>query len=208
MDIKKIYDKYHIPPNLQKHMLRVAALSQILIENWINQKLDKTSVTTACLFHDMANIIKYNFSNPPIFKREGQKTDYWKNIQESIIHKYGHDVYKATLTICHEIGMKNKIIHLVGKLEWSNSLNLIKENRFESMICIYSDMRIGPHGILSLRNRLKDLRSRNTSFDFEFTEKYAAALEKEIQKHISISVNSITDRELNERFEKLLKREV
>jgi len=41
MTVKQIYNQYLIPPNLQKHMLRVAALSLVLTENWKEDGLDK-----------------------------------------------------------------------------------------------------------------------------------------------------------------------
>jgi len=205
MDVKQIYNAYKIPPNLQKHMLRVAALSHIIIKNWRANKLDKESIILTCLFHDMANIIKFDFKKPSLFKEEENQLDYWKKVRDDFLQKYGTDIHKATLNICQEIGLTKQTLQLIEELEWNNSLNKIQQNDFESMICIYSDMRIGPHGILPLQERLINLQTRNSSFDFEFIEKSAVALEKEVQKHISISVNSINDTELNEKFEQLLR---
>ena len=34
MNIIEIYKKYHLPENLQMHMLRVAACSNLIIDNW------------------------------------------------------------------------------------------------------------------------------------------------------------------------------
>ena len=34
MNILEIYNKYHLPENLQMHMLRVAACSNLIIDNW------------------------------------------------------------------------------------------------------------------------------------------------------------------------------
>lgn len=34
MNIIDIYNKYHLPENLQMHMLRVAACSNLIIDNW------------------------------------------------------------------------------------------------------------------------------------------------------------------------------
>lgn len=204
MNIQKIYNKYHIPLNLQKHMLRVAALSQILVDNWKMNKPEKKSIILTCLFHDMANIIKFNFDKPPLFEEEKDRVNYWKSVQKEVIATYGNNIHKVTLKMCQEIGLSNKVLHLVEKLEWNNSLEVIKQNDFESMICIYCDMRIGPYGILSLQDRIQNLQTRNDSYNFDFIRKSAVILEKTVQKYISISVSSITDIQLNEKCEVLL----
>lgn len=205
MQVSEIYIRYNIPPNLQKHMLRVAALSSLIVENWTNGKPDKTSIIYACLFHDMANIIKFDFDKPLLFEEEKDRIRYWKKIQKEVVQKYGKDIHKATLTICKEIAISEKAQMLVNKLIWSNSLSIIKRQDFESAICIYSDMRIGPFGILPLRERLKNLQTRNSTFDFDFINNSATALEYVIQKNISIPIESITDTRLNKQFNRLLK---
>jgi len=55
MKVNKIYEDYMVPSNLQKHMLRVAALAEILLEKWVSNNVDKISVINACIFHDIAN---------------------------------------------------------------------------------------------------------------------------------------------------------
>lgn len=53
MNIIEIYKKYHLPEHLQMHMLRVAACSNLIIDNWNGKKLDKESIIRVCLLHDM-----------------------------------------------------------------------------------------------------------------------------------------------------------
>ena len=40
MNILEIYKKYGIPENLQMHMLRVAACSNLIIDNWEGKNLE------------------------------------------------------------------------------------------------------------------------------------------------------------------------
>ena len=40
MNIIEIYKKYHLPENLQMHMLRVAACSNLIIDNWTGVEID------------------------------------------------------------------------------------------------------------------------------------------------------------------------
>ncbi len=39
MNILKIYNKYHLPENLQMHMLRVASCSNLILDNWNGVKI-------------------------------------------------------------------------------------------------------------------------------------------------------------------------
>ena len=203
MNVQQVYAHYKIPLNLQQHMLRVAALSQVLIENWKNEKFDKESIALACLFHDMANIIKYDFSKTDLFKEEKNEVEYWKMIQEETIKKYGNNIHKATIKICHEINLPDKVIQLVENLEWNNAMKAVEQKDFESAICIYSDMRIGPFGILLLQDRLINLRTRDKSYDFISTSEAAKQLEKILQNNISIRVNFINNSDLNCKFNNL-----
>ena len=55
MNIIDIYRKYHLPENLQMHMLRVASWSNLIIDNWKGQELDRNAIIRVCLLHDMGN---------------------------------------------------------------------------------------------------------------------------------------------------------
>lgn len=59
MNILEIYNKYYLPENLQMHMLRVAACSNLIIDNWSGPEIDKEAIIRVCLLHDMGNIVKY-----------------------------------------------------------------------------------------------------------------------------------------------------
>ncbi len=65
MNILAIYNKYHLPENLQMHMLRVAACSNLIIDNWTGIDIDKDAIIRVCLLHDMGNMVKIpeDFSN-------------------------------------------------------------------------------------------------------------------------------------------------
>ncbi len=207
MNITQIYTKYNIPQNLQEHMLRVAALSQILTENWQGIPLNKEAIVTTCLFHDMANIIKFKFDNP-VFKMTAQEIQHWKRVKQKTIENYGDNIHAATLAICQEIGLNNKVLDLVNKLEWDNVPKMLNGRDFESCITIYSDMRIGPFGIMSLKDRIDDLQARNPSKDMNTVREVAAQLEKALQQHIAIDVDTVTDAQINGRFDQLRKREL
>ena len=58
MNILQIYNKYHLPENLQMHMLRVAACSNLIMDNWNGSDIDKQAIIRVCLLHDMGNMVK------------------------------------------------------------------------------------------------------------------------------------------------------
>ena len=82
-------------PNLQEHMLRVAAVASLVCDNF-NEPLPKDDIITACLLHDMGNIIKSDLQYFPEFiKPEG--LDYWQKVKDEYIEKYSRDEHKATI---------------------------------------------------------------------------------------------------------------
>lgn len=132
-----------------------------------------------------------------------------KKRKERIIgDKYINNIHKATLIICQEIGLPQKVLQLVQDLEWDNALKMLKEKNFPSAISIYSDMRIGPFGILPLKERMENLKTRVVTHDMEEMGKAGNLLEKTLRENIKININSIKDPQINNRFKDLLKREV
>ena len=77
------------------------------------------------------------------------------------------------------------------------------------MVSIYSDMRIGPKGVLSFAERIADLKKRaDTSDDYDTFFENGKVLEKEIQKNVSLDLNKISDQDLNSYFAELLNMEI
>ncbi|MFH0773575.1 MAG: hypothetical protein V1922_04670 [bacterium] len=203
MNVQQVYDRYNIPFHLQKHMLRVAALSIILVDNWTMDGLDKESIIRASAFHDMANIIKFNFDKPALFKEEESKTNYWRKIQMEVIKKYGDNIHKATLKMCQEIGLSHKTLTIIENLEWNNTPKILKRKDYESAISIYCDMRVGPYGIMPLSERIEDLETRNNVHNMSFVRKVANILETILQKYTAIQISEISDFQIKGAFRKL-----
>ena len=44
MNTLQIYQEYMVPKNLQQHMLRVASLTKIILDNWNEPLLDKDEI--------------------------------------------------------------------------------------------------------------------------------------------------------------------
>ena len=52
MNIIEIYNQYHLPENLQMHMLRVAACTNLILDNWTRKPIDRKAITRVSLLHD------------------------------------------------------------------------------------------------------------------------------------------------------------
>lgn len=72
INILEIYKKYYLSENLQMHMLRVAACSNLIIDNWIGKEIDKASIIRVCLLHDMGNMVKI----PEDFSKNEEKANH------------------------------------------------------------------------------------------------------------------------------------
>jgi len=154
MNVTQIYKKYKIPPNLQKHQLRVAAVGELIALN-STKAIDVNSIVLTCLLHDMGNIIKFSFEfNPKSFEPEG--VEYWKNIQYEFIQRYGKDEHKATYKIAEEIGVSKIVLDLLDNVGFSISKKIYKSHDMNKYICSYADHRVSPNGVLSLTERVKE----------------------------------------------------
>ena len=117
MNIIEIYNKYHLPDNLQMHMLRVAASSNLIIDNWNGPKIDKEAIIRVCLLHDMGNMVKIpeDFSDDEKFVK----------IRRKYLEKYGTNDHEINLEIGKLEGLSDKeIVILDGKRSRKNEETL------------------------------------------------------------------------------------
>ncbi|MDE1811126.1 MAG: HD domain-containing protein, partial [Candidatus Micrarchaeota archaeon] len=59
-EINGIYDRFETPPSLRMHMFRVAAVGDMICQNWKNDsiRINRDEIVAACLLHDLGNIAK------------------------------------------------------------------------------------------------------------------------------------------------------
>jgi 5'-deoxynucleotidase YfbR-like HD superfamily hydrolase len=210
MKISEIYQKYQIPPHLQLHMYRVSAVAWTICDNF-DEELDKINIVAAELLHDMGNIIKFDLKLFPEFL-EPEGYDYWERVQKDYIARYGYDEHEATRIIANEVSTAPRIQELLNSVGSSKTSLIIKSKDKAKWIANYSDYRVYPHGVVSLKRRLEDGRKRyvnNTrlnSVSMEKSieiEKFSYELEELIQKETSIDLNSITDESVSDIIKQL-----
>lgn len=150
MNIIEIYKKYHLPENLQMHMLRVAACSNLIMDNWNGPKIDKESIIRVNLLHDMGNMVK--------IPEDFSKDEEFLKIRKKYFDKYGTNDHEINLEIGKREGLTEKeIIILDGKRSRKNEETL-KSNSYERKICAYCDQRVAPDGVVSIKDRLEDAK--------------------------------------------------
>lgn len=184
-------------------MLRVAALAQIILENWTGKKVNKKAVIEACLVHDLAKPITFDLKKQSRFALSPSEISGLKKLQESLKSKFGNQEYRALLGIAKEIGLSSTATNLLEYFDWNYLPALLKAESLEKLIPIYCDMRISPQGILPLKARLQELETRVGNINYKKRTKEGCALQRLIQKNTKVNLEKVTNKQLSNRFIKL-----
>ncbi len=195
-------------PSLQLHQLRVASVAKIICENF-KQSVDSNNVVLACLFHDMGNIIKSDLSRFPDFL-EPKGLEYWQSVKDEFSKKYGTEEHIATIKIAQEINLPAKAFEYLQRIGFSQvSLNENDPNP-GFKICSYSDMRVGPYGILGMEERIAEGRKRYEARKHAISEdtfipraQSLRNIEKSIFAEATIKREEINDQKIKEIIESL-----
>lgn len=189
-------------------MLRVAALAKIITDNWIGQEINKLAIVKACSLHDVAKPVAFDTSIENL-KKYGQSPDEQTNaikLKEFIKSNYGTDEHKAAISMCKDVGMDVQGLKILDNIEWHLIPNLIKINDLESLIAIYSDMRISPEGIMDISKRLENLKGRYTTDKRKHSvrKRNSKIIEPKIQESVKTDLNSVTNEALESLFPQIL----
>lgn len=158
--------------------------------------IDKNAVVSACLLHDMGNLIKVKFeSAPELFEPEG--IGYWQEIQAEMVDMYG-DVGSATRAIVHEIAPLPVVEETIEDALFSKMATIAESGTREAKLLEYADMRVALHGISSMKERFDDIRERyvpmhHTGEYIDKLEAAAAKIESELFAGASITPDDITE---------------
>ncbi len=208
MIVKQAYQVYQTPENLQRHMLGTAALANIVLENWIGIEIDKDAIVKACTIHDIAKPMKFDLAKQAQYGMSENDIEALRKLQNRIKTTFGDNEHKATIGIAREIGCSPDVVMYIDNLEWEYVPKLLAARDISSLIPIYCDMRIGPKGILSLGERLHEIKERVKGDDYEENVRNGNILEQEIKKNSNVDINSIADNQLTAKFDALLKLEL
>ncbi len=187
MQIRDLYNKYNLMPQLREHQLRVGGIVRLITP-------DHDSIITA-LVHDMGNIVKFNNLDP-----------YWSKVQEKFWNDYGRDEHAATDKILREVGMDRYADYFKeeSKAYDNDSLNASYFSAMSkpAMLTLYGDLRVRINGVCSIEERLKDLEER---YHYERPErKWAGEFENYVQTLTSVDLKSINEAMVATQFDTLL----
>ena len=151
MNILKIYNQYHLPENLQMHMLRVAACTNLILDNWTGKPIDRKAVTRVSLLHDMGNMVK--------IPEEGQDREFIV-IRRKYFKEYGTNDHEINMLIGKNLGLNKKELEILDGKRSRKNEQTAKSDNYEIKICAYCDQRVAPDGVVSLKERLEDAKIR------------------------------------------------
>lgn len=157
--ITDLYKKYKITLSLQDHQLRVAAVARQVCDS-LTVLVDTEVVVTACLLHDMGNILKFTFDSPDEwFEPEGK--EYWMKVQQEIAKKYDTwNEHQLNLMIAKEIGVKPAVLDCIESIDFGKAVETLARPDIEPKVCDYADLRVSPNGVVSLDERLAEGEKR------------------------------------------------
>lgn len=209
MNIIEIYRKYHLPENLQMHMLRVAACSNLIIDNWNGKEIDKEAIIRVSLLHDMGNIVK--------IPEDFSKDEEFLKIRKRYFDKYGTNDHEINLEIGKQEGlMEKEIVILDGKRSRKNEETL-KSDSYERKICAYCDQRVAPDGVVGIRERLEDAKVRykdkplsvwSNEEKANYLIECSLNIEKQIMQYCKLIPEDINDESIESYIELLKEHEI
>ena len=158
MKITDAYTKYRINKGLQEHQIRAAAVSKIICDT-SREDLPTQHIVDGSLVHDMGNLIKSKMdSMQELFEPEG--VEYWQQVKAEMVATYGPSEDAAAKAIVQEIRLSHESVRYFNAFGIEAIPRVYENGNLGEKIATYCDMRVGPFGIISLHERLDDIRDR------------------------------------------------
>ncbi len=195
MQIRDLYDKYNIMPQLREHQLRVGGIAKIITDEWTDKKIADESVMS-CLLHDMGNIVKFNDLKDP----------KWLKVREDCRKIYGAEAHDATVGILRDASLE-KYVDYINEEKMLYELTPTKEetfNRFSkpAVIVLYADLRVNPERVVSIEERTEDLIKRYRNKRTENI--YGPPTERYVQSLTRVDISNISEEMVEPLFDELL----
>lgn len=142
----------------------------------------------------------FNSSTFPDTWFSPQGKEYWKDVKFDFIQKYGDDDHEVTNVIVKEIGVNHDVSELITGYGFNLAEEVYKSEILSRKICVYSDMRVSPSGIVSLVLRQKEAKIRYvttqqkyTSHEFDKIVNLWVSIEYQIFSHCKIKPEDVTE---------------
>ena len=208
MNIIEIYNQYHLPENLQMHMLRVAACTNLILDNWTGKPIDRKAITRVSLLHDMGNMVK--------IPEEGQDREFIE-IRRKYYEKYGTNDHAINMLIGKNLGLSKKELEILNGKRSRKNEQTAKSDNYEIKICAYCDQRVAPDGVVSLKERLEDakIRYKDKPLSVWSNEekanqliKLALEIEEQVMEYCKLKPEDINNQSIQPYIERLKEYEI
>jgi len=156
MHIQEVYTRFCLPKTLQEHMIRVAAVTEIMIQHWKWPYIDTKRILLAALLHDLWNIVKMDFSLHKDWY--GHSFSYRQQKKEETIQTYWTACHEATIAMVRELGVGDDVIAIIDHMGVRSFME--EEGPWETMFVRYADMRVNPWSIVWLDERMHEAHER------------------------------------------------
>jgi hypothetical protein len=180
-NIDAIYERFSVMPQIADHMRQVAAVADYVAKHWKGQPLERDLLVAACLVHDLANILKVrDFDSPQqhrMLGAEASRVEHWKSVQQQTELLYGSDDHVATERMLAELGASPAIADVFNRAKSLDIRKLLHEGDEVALVYLYADNRVGPFGIISLQERIADIKARYPGY-FETPERVETNFEE------------------------------
>ena len=112
-----------------------------------------------------------------------------------------------------DIGASERVLFLLSNMGSSNLQKTLESPDWELKVCSYSDLRVGPHGYLSVSERFEDILERykgrkHALADEQETQRKmdrCLQLEEQLKAHLQIDLQGLPEDNLEKVAVKLLK---
>ena len=201
--IKEIYDHYQVIPNLREHMLRAASVGLFICEHWKGPRISKADIVACLLVHDIGNTVKLDLETEHGLKllgNSGVDIEAIRKIRERMVSEYGSDDHKANIRMANEIGVSSRLIQMIEGYRFLKLEDVLNGSDWGLKIFVYCDMRAGPFGIVSLTDRIADIKMRYGHRDSSVNRKDAGKyfdcmfkIERQVAANAQLKPEDIND---------------
>jgi hypothetical protein len=209
----EVYQDLGIPPNLQRHMLRVAGIAEWIAERWAGPHLNLDLLRRVLLLHDVGNIVKGDYiKRPELLEEEAHNAPHWVRVQEKYIERYGTDDHVVSRVLAAAVGLTPDELNFMDAKIFIRNDETAMSHDYNLKVAAYADQRVAPFGVLPLETRLREAQQRyrdvpGSSMNnprTEFLILCAVRIEAQIAAYSRESLSELTDQAIQPYIDSLM----
>ncbi len=191
--VSQIYQHHGVLLQLQFHMLRVAGVAELILQNWSGPPVDRNPIIRVLLLHDIGNLVKMP-SDP-------SESSLTARVRAEYQAQYGNDDHVVSLAIARGLGLSDGELSLMEGKVFVKNPETAQSNDYARKIGAYADQRVAPDGVVSLESRLQEAQTRyrnkpGSSMNNARTEEFirlAGEIEEQVMCYCALSPQDITE---------------